>query len=148
MKETNFMLFTCKKFLSLKQTFDVKMDEMKVQQVTETKFLGVIITESASWDSHIKTTRNKVSKAIGIICKNRKNMPCTILRNLYFTLIHPYLDYCNVIWAGNRTESLERLYRLQKQRAIRVITSSKWNCHTAPLFVKLYVLTLYNINKY
>ena len=44
MKETNFMLFTCKKSRSLKQPFDVNIDGMKVQQVTETKFLGVIIT--------------------------------------------------------------------------------------------------------
>ena len=88
-----------------------------------------------------------MSKAIGIICKIHKNMPCTILGNLYFTLIHPYLDYCNVIWAGNKTDSLECLNRLQK-RAIRVVTNSKWNCHTALLFLKLYVLTRYNINKY
>ena len=30
-----------------------------------------------------------------------ENMPCTLLINLYFTLIHHYLDYCNVIWADN-----------------------------------------------
>ena len=74
--------------------------------------------------SHIKTIRNKVSKEIGIICIIHKNMTCTILRNLYFTLLHPYLDCCNVIWAGNRTDSLECLYGLQK-RAIRVVTNSK-----------------------
>ena len=95
---------------------------MKVQQVTEAKFVGVIITENLSWDSPFKTIRYRVSKAIGNICNVRKNMPFTILRNLYFTLIHPYLDYCNVIWAGNRTDSLECLYRLQKQ-AIHVVTN-------------------------
>ena len=72
-KKTNFMLFTCKKSHSFKQPFNVITDGMKVQQVTETKFLGVIITENLSWDSRIKAIRNKVSKAIGIICKTRKN---------------------------------------------------------------------------
>ena len=72
-------------------------------------------------------------------------MPCIILRNLYFTLVHPYFEYCNVIWAVNKTVSLDNLFRKQK-RAIRVVTNSKWNSHTAPLFVKLNVLTLYNIN--
>ena len=48
--------------------FRCKIDGMKVQQVTETKFLGVIITENVSWDSRIKAVRNKVancSKTIG-----------------------------------------------------------------------------------
>ena len=85
------MLFTCKKSHSLKQPLNVNIDGMKVQQVTETTFLRVIITENVSWDSHVKIITNKVSKAIGIICKIRKNMPCKILRNLYFTLIHPRL---------------------------------------------------------
>ena len=40
------MLFTRNKTHSFKQTFDVKIDGMKGQQVTETKFLGVIITEN------------------------------------------------------------------------------------------------------
>ena len=79
---------------------------MKVQQVTETKFLGVIITENLSRYSHIKTIRNKISKAIDIICIICKICHVQKLRNFYFTLIHPYLDYCNVIWAGNRIDSL------------------------------------------
>ena len=66
------MLFTCEKSHILKQSFNVNIDGMKVQQVTKSKFLGVIITENLSWDSHIKTIRNKVSKAIGTILKSVK----------------------------------------------------------------------------
>ena len=79
-----------------------------------------------------------VSRAIGIIRKIRKNMPCEVLRNLYFTLVHPYFEYCNVIWAVNKTVSLESLFRMQK-RAIRVVSNSKWNSHSSPLFIKMNV---------
>ena len=61
---------------------------MKVQQVTETKLRGVIITENLSWDSHIKAIRNKVSKAIGIIYKIRKI--CHV-RYLEICLLHKYI---------------------------------------------------------
>ena len=69
-KKTNFMLFTSAKSRTLHEPFTIKIDGRNVEQVTETKFLGVIITENLTWDKHIKTIRNKVSKAIGVICKN------------------------------------------------------------------------------
>ena len=93
-KKTNFILFTTKK---IKKPIVVQIDGINVEQVNEFKFLGVIITNKLSWDSHIKTIRNKASKSIGIICKVSKNMPWSILRNLYFTLVHPHFEYCNVI---------------------------------------------------
>ena len=34
-----------------------------------------------------------------------------------------------------------------QKRAMRVITNSKWNVHTAPIFKHLGILTLCNINK-
>ena len=103
--------------------------------------------ENLSWDSHIRTIKSKVSKSIGILCKIRKNLSCSVLRNLYFTLVHPYLDYCNIIWAANKSTCLDKLFLMQK-KAIRIVTRSTWNAHTAPLFVKLHVLTLNNVNRY
>ena len=109
------MIFTNDKFKKLSQPFKVNIDGINVQQVTEDKFLGIIVTENLSWDSHIKPIKNKVSKSIGIIRKIRKNMPCDVLRNLYFSLLHPSFEYCNVIWAVNITVSLESLFRMQKR---------------------------------
>ena len=91
--------------------------------------------------------RNKVSKSIGIICKIRKDKPCSILWNLYFTLVHPLFEYCN-IFSGLYID-LCRLKTFRKQKkAIRIVTNCKGNSHTTPLFAKLSVLTLYHKNNY
>ena len=56
------MLLTSKKKPRiLKQPFVVKIDVINVEQVNESKFVGVIITINLYWDSHIKTKRNKVN---------------------------------------------------------------------------------------
>ena len=34
----------------------------------------------------------------------------------YYSLIHPYLSYCNVVWASNYDSRLVRLTLLQKGR--------------------------------
>ena len=60
-------------------------------------------------------------------------------------LINPYFEYCNIIWAISSSAALVKLFRIQK-RAIRLITNSEWNAHTAPLFRDMNILTIYQLN--
>ena len=65
---------------------------------------------------------------------------------LYFTMIHPYLVYCNVIWGSASHLALSQLIRLQK-RALRIITGSSYLAHTAPLFAQKRILNIYDLYK-
>ena len=56
---------------------------------------------------------------------------------LYNALLLPHINYCLVTWGYQ----CKRIDILQK-RAIRLITLSKYNSHTAPLFKKLKLLTI------
>ena len=40
---------------------------------------------------------------MGILTKFKCNVPCVILRNLYFMLLQPYLEYCNIVWATGKS---------------------------------------------
>ena len=76
-----------------------KGDNLLIEQAAETKFLGVIITENLTWDDHNKTVCNKVRNfGIGIIRKICHLIPLSILLNLYFTLVHPYFEFCYIAW--------------------------------------------------
>ena len=55
--------------------------------------------------------------------------------------MHPYLTYGILIWGSARPTNLQKLVVLQK-KAIRCITNSKYNEHTAPLFKRLLVPNL------
>lgn len=74
-------------------------------------------------------------------------MPQSALISLYFTLIHPYLEYCNVVWAIDRSTVLQELFICQK-KAVRIITGSKYNSHTTPLFSNLRILPITNLNDF
>ena len=56
---------------------------------------------------------------------------------LYNALLLPHINYC-LVTCGYQCK---RINILQK-RAIRLITLSKYNSHTAPLFKKLKLLTI------
>ena len=86
------MLFCNKWIRKVKPSVKIYIDNILVEQVAETKFLCVIITENLTWDNRINTICNKVSKGIGIICKILHLIPPSILINLYFTLVHSYFQ--------------------------------------------------------
>lgn len=67
------------------------------------------------------------------------------LHILYYSLIYPHLSYCNIVWASTYPTNLQKLFLTQK-KFIRLATSSKYLSPSAPLFKKLNILSIYDIN--
>ena len=122
------------------------MNNVSVKQVSFMKFLGVTVDNKLSWHNHISDICNKVSRNIGIMSK-LKMFPPSILKMLYYSLIHPYLNYCNIAWANCKDYHFTRLFKLQK-RAIRVVSKASFYAHTQILFYDLKILNLFNLNIY
>lgn len=91
-------------------------------------------------------SNKKCKKNIGILYRIRHNLSPSILTLLYQTLVHPYLEYCNIVWAIHHGSALNDLYICQK-KAIRTVTFSNRLTHTKPIFKKLSILTVFDINK-
>ena len=65
---TNYILFRPRqKLITVSGT--ITLDNIPVQQVEVTKFLGVLLDQHLSWKYHINHDAKKVSKTIGIISK-------------------------------------------------------------------------------
>ena len=144
--KTHFIFFKGRKRLN-EESLSLKIDGNCLNRVSETKFLGVIIDENISWKSHIYNISKKISRGIGILKKARKYLNRNVLCNLYYTFLYPYFTYCIHVW-GNACQSyISKLVKLQK-RAIRIITFSRYNSHTAILFQTLRILNLSNIARY
>ena len=81
---------------------DVKLciNKVPIQQVDNTKFVGVIIDDNLNWSNHISYINSKIATGIGIICRARKLFSKSALINLYYAFIFPYLIYCVEVW-GN-----------------------------------------------
>jgi len=142
--KTSYMIFGTRKYNDI----NLRMQNTPLTRQYETKFLGIILSANLKWHKHIDVVLNKTSKSIGIISKVRHLLPPYLTRMLYMTLVEPYLNYCNLIWAsGKKTELLERVLKMQK-KFCRLITFSHFSAHSAPLFSQLNILNIYNIYKY
>ena len=53
----------------------IHIDGVDISRVTTTKFVGVIINETLTWDDHMKLIYTKISKSIGIIQRVSYNLP-------------------------------------------------------------------------
>ena len=144
--KTSFMLFTTRAMKNkLPAVLDVRIDNKLINQVSHTKFLGIIIDDKLSWADHLSYISSKVARSAGILSKLRYDLPSVILKSLYDTLVLPHLSYCNIAWGRAAASRLNPLFRLQK-RAIRYITNADFRAHTGPLFANLKTLRLNDIN--
>ena len=111
-----------------------------IKKVPTFNFLGIIINENLTWDSHTTHLRTKIGKNVGILSRLKHTLPFHVLKSLYFTLIHSSLNYGILAWGFN----VGSLAVLQK-KAIRAITHAKYNSHTEHTFKALNILKLEDI---
>ena len=131
-------------------TKDLFYENFKMEKVTSIKFLGIIISETLTWDDHIKSLNNKLSKISGSLFELGKCLPKDLLRPVYFALINSQLIYGISIWgSAGSTTSLATLFSAQKKsmRTLFRIRRISKNCpgHTKPHFINKKILTVHNV---
>ena len=84
---------------------------------------------------------------MGIIAKARFYLSSKSLLTLYYSLVYPYLTYCNVAWSSTYCSNLNCIYLLHK-RIVRLLSKAHHLANTAPLFSKIKVLDIYSINSF
>ena len=85
---THFMVFHRAKHKKYKIVIEI--NNIPIEQVRHTKFLGVIFDDNLDWSNHISYINTKIAKGIGIICRAKKYFSTTALINLYHAFIFPY----------------------------------------------------------
>ena len=92
----------------------ISMQRNVVECVTRTKFLGVIIDNKLKWNDHITYLKSKISKTIGLFYKMRQYLGRKALVNLFYSLVFPYLIYCNEIWGNTSSVHLDPNMKIKK----------------------------------
>ena len=126
-KKTHFMIFSNKG--AVKQQINLYINGHKITEASETKSLGVFIDSNLTWKYHINYTPAKIAKGIGIITKARRLLDKESLITLYYSLIYPYLCYCNYAWGNTFTSYLDELYKMQK-KIVKIIAGVRPRTHS------------------
>ena len=124
---------------------NIQIDNMPLVQKDHVKFLGLTIDKYLTWNHHVNNISISIAKGIGILYKVKYFLLEHSLRMIYNTLILPYLNYCNIVWGNCHKTKLNHILLLQK-KAVRICTNSTYLFHTNPLFHRLKVLKIHDIN--
>ena len=110
-----------------------------IKQENCIKYLGIYIDSNLNWKHHILHISKKIKRCIGILSKLRHFVNISVLIQVYYSLIYPFLTYALVTWGNTYSTSLKPLITLQK-KAVRIMTFSDFKAHSSPLFLKLGLL--------
>ena len=130
-----------------RQDIIIVFDNEVLNYVSNVKYLGVFLDDRLKFKEHIRYVGSKVSKAVGILNRLKSQLPFFTMRTLYHTLVHPYFNYCNLIWGGTYRSHLHPLIIIQK-RIIRIIFNRPYLDHTNPLFFDGKILKIEDLYKY
>ena len=137
--KTEFIIFKPPK-IALKNRITLKLNGKILYESSKIKYLGLILDDRLTWKHHICELSKKLSRSIGILYRLKKDCPESVLKSIYFSLIHSYLSYGILVWGKAAAIYTNRLRLLQK-KAIRIITNSDYMAHTKPLFKQLNILS-------
>jgi hypothetical protein len=105
------------------------------------KYLGVHIDPQLTFKHHVSTISKKLSTSLYFLRNAKHILNEKALKSIYYATFHSHLVYANQLWSCS-SDSITKPLALKQKMAIRIITKSKYNSHTEPLFKKLNILPL------
>lgn len=108
----------------LKQKIKIEIDNTEITNVTEYKYLGLIINEHLNFDSHIKMIKQKISFRLYTLRKIRWLLSEQNSLLIFRSMLLPYFDVGDIYYNAANNELLKGLQSLQNQ-ALKLISGRK-----------------------
>jgi len=102
---------------------------MNVDYTADNKFIGIQITDTLKWHSHVQLLAGKLCKVTFVIKSLKEVLNPNLIRNIYFTKFHS-LHLFGILFCGEAGGKLTtRILGIQK-RVIRSVVgvSSRTSC--------------------
>ena len=150
LKKTNYIIFSRSK---LDGDLSLTINNETIARKKEARFLGVIVDENLTWEKHILSVKQKMSRYVGIMYKLKNKVPLSVRLQIYHSFVQSHLNYCSIIWGFAAKTHIAGLFSAQK-KGLRAIlpgyTTSFYKDGILPTptkvhFVKYGILSVYSI---
>ena len=92
----------------------VKINDYELKEVSETKFLGVIIDNNLSWLPHISALAKKLRCCSGQLNRIKNFLPAALHKSIYRTLFESHVSYAISVWGNVHHRKLKPIFIAQK----------------------------------
>ena len=135
--KTYNLQFRTKRYID--NILDIKYLNTPVANVPYTKFLGMVVDDTLSWNNHIDQLISRLNSACCAIRPGNAILSKKVLRMLYFSYVHSITSY-GIIFGGKTPNSILRI-RIQK-KVLRIINKSNKTDSCTELFKTTEILPL------
>lgn len=120
-------------------TNNIKLNDVTLEYVNKTMFLGLTIDSKLQWGPHILCLTKKLSSAAFAVRKIRDLTDVKTARLIYFSNFHSHMSYGILLWG--RAADINIIFILQK-RAIRAMYNLSSRTSLRQLFKEINIMTV------
>ena len=88
-----------------------------LESVTCAKYLGVDISGSLTWNSHIDRITGSANRTLGFVRRNIKTRMSKVRETAYNTLVRPQLEYASAVWDPHNKNRISQIEQVQRRAA-------------------------------
>ncbi len=89
----------------------------QLDRVDSATYLGVEISNTLSWDLHIKKVTSKANRVLGMLRRNLKGAPPNTKALAYKSIVRPLLEYSSPVWDPHTENQKKQLESVQRRAA-------------------------------
>ncbi|MEW8548206.1 MAG: reverse transcriptase family protein [Candidatus Thiodiazotropha sp.] len=109
------------------------MNQTRIDEVSQHKHLGIVLSDDLSWTNHIETISAKAWQRIGLLRRYKFLLDRASLQKMYVSFIRPLLEYGDIIW-DNCTAANKRALENIQVEALRITTGGTKVCSIQKLY--------------
>jgi exonuclease III len=126
--------------INLEKTQELAISyDKRIKHHLNVKFLGILVQDNLSWQSHIDYILPKINKGTFIIRKLSNMVSIDVLLTVYYGYVHSHLTYGTILWANCSYSN--SIFSAQKQ-ALRALTKLPPRSHCKPVFIQFKIMSL------
>lgn len=144
--KSNFVSFSTKQARA-KLSPTIFVENEILDQVEETKFLGLVIDDSLTWDEHVNLVIRKTSSGLYALRRMAQSCNMETLKSIYYALIHSHISYGICIYGSTTKKNMDRIL-IQQKRALKIMFNLKQSDSVKQLFAELKIFTVYSLYVY
>ena len=114
-------------------------------------YLGVLLDETMSFNHHISYICIRIARNNGIISKLRYYLTFPQMKQIYCSLIYPYISYATLAWGSAFKTHIDKIQIKQNHSARLIFFATDHGEHTEsalPLLNLLDILTVHNVYRF
>ena len=124
----------------------ISLDNNRINRINVTKFLGMLIDDKLSFDSHIRSIICKINSLNGMLYRRRDYIPHSCRRNLYYALVHSRIQYGIEIYGKTTLKLLQPLH-ISCNRVLRTLQGQTKFCNVKQLYLNYNAMPIHQLHK-